>query len=170
MCLIRPATAADHDAITALHNALIATTTYEWRDEPHDPADRAGWFADKAARGFPVFVAEDDGSVVAWATYGDFRDSVVRPGYRFTVEHTIHVAESHWGRGLAAELLDRLVDTAEHDGKRVMVAAIDGENTRSIRFHEHHGFVVTGRMPGVGEKFGRRLDLILMQRELRPGP
>lgn len=165
---IRAATNDDHDAITALQNALIATTTTEWRDEPHDPADRAAWMAAKAERGFPVLVADDGGTVVGWATYGDFRDSIVRPGYRFTVEHTIHVAESHWGTGVASALLEALVAEAEAAGLRVMVGALDGANERSIRFHERHGFVVTARMPGIGEKFGRRLDLVLLQRELRP--
>jgi len=92
----------------------------------------------------------------------------VRPGYRFTVEHTILIAESHWGTGVAEALLDAIVAAAEADGRRVMVGAIDGENVRSIRFHERHGFTVTGRMPGIGEKFGRRLDLVLVQRELAP--
>jgi phosphinothricin acetyltransferase len=165
---IRPAIETDHDAVTAIHNALIPTTTYEWRDDPHDPADRAAWFASKAERGHPVLVADDDGTVVGWATYGDFRNSVVRPGYRFTVEHTILIAESHWGTGVAEALLDAIVAAAEADGRRVMVGAIDGENVRSIRFHERHGFTVTGRMPGIGEKFGRRLDLVLVQRELAP--
>lgn len=174
---IRPATAADADVITHLHNVLIPTTTIEWRDEPHDPADRPAWLAAKAERGFPVLVAVDDeieapdgegGVVVGWATYGDFRDSLARPGYRFTVEHTIHVAESHWGAGVASLLIEALVAEAEAAGIRVMVGALDGANERSIRFHERHGFVVTARMPGIGEKFGRRLDLVLLQRELNP--
>lgn len=179
---IRPATPDDFDAITHLHNVLIPTTTIEWRDEPHDPADRPTWHAAKAERGFPVLVAVDDGlggdgdgvgggtggTVVGWATYGDFRDSIVRPGYRFTVEHTIHVAESHWGTGVASLLIEALVAEAEAAGLRVMVGALDGDNERSIRFHERHGFVVTARMPGIGEKFGRRLDLVLLQRELHP--
>ena len=56
-----------------------------------------------------------------------------------------------------------LVERARREGKRVMVAAIDGENSGSIRFHERLGFFEVGRMPGIGEKFGRRLDLVLMQ-------
>lgn len=165
---IRPAIEADFDAITHLHNVLLPTTTVEWRDQPHDPADRAAWHAAKVERGFPVLVAEDDGAVVGWAAYGDFRDTLARPGYRFTVEHTIHVAESHWGAGVASMLIEALVAEAEAAGLRVMVGALDGANERSIRFHERHGFVVTARMPGIGEKFGRRLDLVLLQRELHP--
>jgi len=167
---IRDATGVDLGGIGAIHDALIRTTTIDWRDEPYDAAERAEWFAAKRARGHPVVVAVDDrtGVVAGWGTWGDFRDSLVRPGYRFTAEHTIHVAEGHRGMGLADRLLYELVARAEAAGKRVLVGAIDGDNLRSIRFHERHGFVVTGRLPGVGEKFGRRLDLVLVQRELHP--
>jgi phosphinothricin acetyltransferase len=71
-----------------------------------------------------------------------------------------------WGRGVGRALLDALIEHARAAGKRVMVAGIDGENVRSIAFHARLGFVEVARMPGVGEKLGRRLDLVLMQRAL----
>jgi len=104
--------------------------------------------------------------VVGWAAYGDFRDSRRWPGYRFTVEHTVHVARSHWGCGVGRALVEALADRARRDGKRVMVAGIDGSNTDSITFHARLGFHEVARLPGVGEKWGRRLDLVLMQRDL----
>jgi phosphinothricin acetyltransferase len=165
---IRRATADDVVAITEIANALLGSTTYEWRDEPHTVAERSAWLADHDAAGEPVLVAEADGRVVGWTAYGDFRDSGRWPGYRFTVEHTIHVAESHWGAGVGRTLLTALMDVARANGKRVMVGGIDGTNEDSIRFHARLGFVETARMPGVGEKHGRRLDLVLMQRDLDP--
>ncbi len=122
----------------------------------------------------PALVAVDEGTgrgrgtgtVVGWATYGDFRDSARWPGYRHTVEHSIHVREACWGRGVGRALVEALTTRARRDGKHVMVAAIDADNLRSIRFHEHVGFVEVARMPEIGEKFGRRLDLVLMQRIL----
>ena len=71
-----------------------------------------------------------------------------------------------WGRGVGRALMDALVARRGRDGKHVMVAGIDGDEPGSIRFHERLGFFEVARMPEIGEKFGRRLDLVLMQRML----
>ena len=169
MVAIRDASDDDVPAITAIHNALIPTTTIEWTDVLHTVEDRRRWLAAKRAAGFPVLVAvdgADPADVLGWGAYGEFRDATRWPGYRFTVEHSIHVRGDVQGRGVGRRLLDALIDHARDAGKRVLVAAIDGENERSIAFHARHGFDHVGRLPGVGEKFGRRLDLVLMQRDL----
>jgi len=160
---VRDATPEDLPEITAIYNALLESTTHEWTEIAHTVAEREQWLSDKRAAGRPALVAIDSGAVVGWATYGDFRDSERWPGYRYTVEHSIHVREDRWGRGVGRELMNSLVQHARAGGKRVMVAGIDGDNTGSIRFHERLGFFEVGRMPGIGEKFGRRLDLVLMQ-------
>jgi L-amino acid N-acyltransferase len=165
---IRAAVAGDGTAITEISNALIGSTSYEWREEPHTVEERADWLREHDAHREPVLVAVDGGRVVGWAAYGDFRDTTRWPGYRFTVEHTIHVTESHWGAGVGRALLTRLCELATDAGKRVIVAGIDGTNEDSIRFHARLGFVEVARMPGVGDQGGRRLDLVLMQRELHP--
>jgi L-amino acid N-acyltransferase len=170
MTLIRDASSGDLPAITAIYNALLETTTHEWTETPHTVADREEWLAEQAASGRPALVAVDGDEVVGWATYGDFRDSQRWPGYRYTVEHSIHVREDHWGRGVGRALVDALVDHATRRGKRVMIAGIDADNVGSIRFHERVGFFEVARMPEIGEKFGRRLDLVLMQRMLEPRP
>jgi phosphinothricin acetyltransferase len=167
---IRAARVEDVPAITEITNALIGSTSYEWREEPYPVEDRADWLRTHELRGEPVLVAVDGDRVVGWTAYGDFRDTARWPGYRFTVEHTIHVAESHWGAGIGRALLVELCDRASAAGKRVMVAGIDGTNEDSIRFHERLGFVEVARMPGVGDRAGRPLDLVLMQRELVPSP
>jgi phosphinothricin acetyltransferase len=163
---IRDARVEDLAEITAIYNALLATTTHEWTEARHSVEERGEWLAAQRAAGRPAIVAVLDGEVVGWATYGDFRDSERWPGYRFTVEHSIHVREDRWGHGIGRALVDALVDHARRDRVRVMVAGIDGANERSIRFHERLGFVEVARMPGIGEKFGQRLDLVLMQRTL----
>ena len=142
----------------------LETTTHEWTEIAHTVAEREQWLSDQRAAGRPALVAIDSGAVVGWATYGDFRDSERWPGYRYTVEHSIHVREDRWGRGVGRELVKlRSSSTLGPKVKRVMVAGIDGDNTGSIRFHERLGFFEVGRMPEIGEKFGRRLDLVLMQ-------
>lgn len=166
MTFIRPAITGDLAAITGIYNALLDTTTFEWTDTPHTIADRTEWLRHQTAAGRPVLVADSDGKVVGWATYGDFRDSNRWPGYRYTVEHSIHVRQDCWGRGVGRALIGGLVDHAVAAGKRVMVGGIDAANVRSIAFHTRLGFHEVARMPGIGDKFGQRLDLVLMQLDL----
>jgi L-amino acid N-acyltransferase len=166
MVVVRDATTDDLPAITTIYNALLETTTHEWTETPHTVDERAAWLAEQAATGMPALVAVDGVEVLGWATFGDFRDSQRWPGYRFTVEHSIHVRGDSWGRGVGRALIDALEVRARVAGKHVMVAGIDSANDRSIRFHERLGFVEVARMPEIGEKFGRRLDLVLMQRIL----
>jgi L-amino acid N-acyltransferase YncA len=163
---IRPAEPADLPALTAIQNALIESTTYEWTEAPYTLEDREVWLAAHRRDGDPVLVAVDGDEVVGFAAYGDFRDTQRWPGYRFTVEHSVHVAASHQGAGIGRALLRALADHARQAGKRVMVAAMDSSNTDSIAFHARLGFVEVARMPGVGEKWGHRLDLVLMELEL----
>jgi L-amino acid N-acyltransferase len=164
---IRPAEPTDLPSLAAIQNALIGSTTYEWTEAPYTVEDREAWLAAHRRDGDPVLVDGDD--VVGFAAYSDFRDTRRWPGYRFTVEHSVHVAASHQGAGVGRALMAALTDHARRAGKRVMVAAIDGSNTGSISFHARLGFVQVARMPGVGEKWGRRLDLVLMQLELGDG-
>ena len=167
MVEVRPAEDDDVPALNDIANALLGSTTYEWTERPHTDDERRRWLADQRARGHPVLVAEDDdGEVVGFAAYGDFRDSGRREGYRIVVEHTVHVRQGSWGQGVARSLMDALEDHARRAGKRVVVAAIDGTNEDSMAFHARLGFAEVARMPGVGEKWGRRLDLVLMQRDL----
>jgi len=163
---VRDAVEADLPTLRDLSNALIPTTTVAWTETPETLPERRAWFDRRRRAGHPVLVAELDDAVVGFAAYESFRGEGKWPGYRYTVEHTIHVAEASWGRGVGRALLDELVAQARADGMHVMVAAVDGANTDSIAFHERMGFAVVARMPEVGRKFDRWLDLVLMQRVL----
>ena len=153
-------------AICDLYNALLPTTTVAWTETTQTLNERLDWFERQTAAGHVTLVAENEGQVIGFCAYGDFRGAGKWPGYRYTVEHTIHIGEPWWGRGVGRALLTALVDNARANGVHTMVAAIDGDNVESIRFHERLGFSITARMPGVGTKFGRWLALVLMQRTL----
>ena len=161
---IRDCTVADLLESLDIYNALTETATIAWTEVRVTLESRRAWFSDQQQRGFPVLVAVDDGIVVGVASYGDFRGYPHWEGYRFTVEHSIHVRDDRRGAGIGRMLLDALIDRARAAGVHVMVGAIDGGNEDSIRFHAGLGFVEVARMPETGFKFGRWLDLVLMQR------
>jgi L-amino acid N-acyltransferase YncA len=160
--IIRPAVSDDAGQIASILNAQLATTTIEWTEVPHTALSARQWLEEHEL----VLVAEDADGVVGVAAFGWFRDVGKRPGYRYTVENTIHVREDRWRSGVGRALMDALIDEARTTGKHTMVAAIDGANEQSIRFHERLGFIPVARMPDVGAKFGRWLDLVLLQLRL----
>lgn len=162
MVEVRDSSPRDLAQIAAIANALLDTTTIEWTDEPHTVESRAAWVAHHDV----VIVAVEGDDVLGFAAYADFRDSVKWPGYRFVVEHTVHVRQEQWGTGIGRVLVEALLERAHAAGKRVVVAAVDGENDASIRFHERLGFVQVARLPGIGFKHERWLDLVLLQRSL----
>jgi L-amino acid N-acyltransferase YncA len=160
--VIRTAGVKDVVAIGSLLNALIATTTIEWTDTPQSTEGVVVWLD----RHEMVLVAEEQNEIVGVAAFGWFRDVVKWPGYRFTVENTIHVRKDRWGTGVGRDLMHVLIDRARESGKHTMIAAVDGANEASIRFHQRLGFVEVGRMPQIGAKFGRWCDLVLLQMRL----
>lgn len=158
---IRAATRAELPAILVIYNEVIRTSTAVFSEEEVTLENREAWLAAKAAAGYPVLIACDAGSVRGFATLGDFR---AWPGYRYTVEHSVHVDAGHRGRGIGSALVRALLGEAARLGKHVMVAGIDAANAGSIRMHERLGFREAGHFREVGCKFGRWLDLKFLQR------
>ena len=167
---VRPCEERDLAATVELFNELIPTTTVAWTDVLTSVEERAAALADHRNDEFPVLVAvEGQGAaetVLGVASYGAFRNRRRFEGYRFTVEHSIHIRGDQRGRGIGATLLTALTDHARDAGVHVMVGAIDADNEDSLRFHERMGFTEVARMPETGFKFGRCLDLVLVQRIL----
>jgi phosphinothricin acetyltransferase len=109
---IRDADRDDAEAICALYNATVSTTTVAWTEEHESVATRREWLVTQRAAGNPVLVAEAEGRVIGFASYGEFRNATKWPGYRFTVEHTIHVDGNHQGSGVGGQLLLCLLERA----------------------------------------------------------
>ena len=160
---VRDATDDDVPAITEIFNQSIPVGNAEWTERLHTEPERSTWLAARRAAGRPVLVAERDGAVIGVASYGDFRDSTLREGFRFTVEHSVYVDESARGSGAATALMDTLVERARAAGLKQMVATIDASNPASLRFHERYGFVETGRMPDIGYTFDTWRTMVIMQ-------
>jgi L-amino acid N-acyltransferase YncA len=161
--LIRQATDADLDTILAIHNDAILNSAAIWEDEPVERSEREAWLVARTTDGNPVLVAVEDGDVVGFASYAQWR---ARCGYRQTVEDSVYLAASHQGRGVGRTLLTHLIDHARAAGHHVMLADIESGNVASIRLHESLGFVEAGHLREIGRKFGRWLDLTILQLDL----
>ncbi len=160
---LRDAHEPDLRGLLAIYNDVIATSTAVYADAPVTLEDRRQWWQTRTAAGYPVLIAADSSGVLGFSTFGDFR---AWPGYRFTVEHTVHVRSDCRGRGIGRELVQALFPRAAALGKHVMIAGVDGANLASIRFHERLGFERAGELREVGFKFGRWLDLVFLQRRI----
>jgi L-amino acid N-acyltransferase len=158
--LVRDATEADLPVIMEIYNDAVANTTAIWNEVLVDLENRREWLAVRRGRGFPVLVAEMDGRVAGYASYGDWR---AFDGYRHTVEHSVYVHREARGGGIGALLMRELIARAASNGVHVMIAAIESENSASIHLHEKLGFRIAGKFSEVGTKFGRWLDLTCME-------
>lgn len=162
--LIRDVIEADLPAITDIRNDAILTTTSLWTYYPSDVANRAAFLADQRAKNYAFLAAVEGDTVLGYASFGDFRP---HDGYRLTVEHSVYVHKDHHRKGIARALMLPLMDRARDIGKHVMIGALDATNEASIALHEKLGFAVTGRLPEVGYKFDRFLDLVFVQKVLK---
>jgi L-amino acid N-acyltransferase len=161
--LLRDATEADLPAIRDIYNHAVEHTTAIWNEVLIDLDNRRAWLELRRARGFPVLVAELDGRIAGYASYGDWR---AFDGYRHTVEHSVYVEKDHHGRGIGRALMTALIERARAGNIHVMIAAIEAGNQGSIALHHKLGFRLVGTHLEVGKKFGRWLDLTMMELKL----
>ena len=157
--MIRPAAPADAPGIAALVNPVIRDTAITFTTAEKSPAD----IAEAITRSQAYFVATEGARVIGYASYFQFRGG---PGYARTMEHSITLAPEARGKGLGRQLMAMLEDSARRRGAHALIAGISGENPAGVAFHAAIGFREVGRLPQVGRKFGRWLDLVLMQKLL----
>ncbi|MDJ1485045.1 N-acetyltransferase family protein [Cytophagaceae bacterium YF14B1] len=157
---IRDATSDDVPAILSIINHAIAHTTAVYDYQPRSLEVQQAWFDKKQVDNMPVLVADYQGKIIGFGSYGIFRPW---EGYRFSVEHSIYVSEESRGKGVGKMLLEVLIDRARKQGFHTMIAGIDAENVVSCELHRKLGFQETGRLKEVGYKFDKWLDLAFMQ-------
>ena len=162
---IRDAGEADLPGLLAIYNDVVATSTAIYSYVQTTLEERTSWWRARVGMGYPVLVAVDESGVLGFSTFGDFRSW---PGYRFTVEHSVHVRADTRGRGVGKDLVKALFPRAAAVNKHVMIAGVDAANEASIRFHERLGFQKSGHLREVGHKFDRWLDLVFLQRWIAP--
>ena len=149
------------EAIRAIFNDAIVNSTALYDYEPRSVEVMEAWFAVKEEKKLPVIgVLDDDGTLMGFGSYGPFRPHAA---YQFSIEHSIYVDTRFRGRGLGRRILQRLIEKAREQRYHMMIGVIDAENATSIALHEKMGFAHCGHIKEAGFKFGRWLDLELMQ-------
>ncbi len=161
--MIRPAEPADAKALAALLNHWITATAVTFNPVPKSEDDILGMIAAKAAAGHAFLVADQDGQLLGQASYSQFRGG---EGYRTCMEHSISLAPLAKGRGIGRALLQAIEDHARAQGAHQMIAGVSGENPEGRAFHERMGYRHIATIPEAGFKFGRFMDLVLMQKFL----
>jgi L-amino acid N-acyltransferase YncA len=165
--LIRPSRDDDVAAIAAIYGYHVLHGVASFEEVPPAIDEIARRRGEIVAGGLPYLVAERGVRVVGYCYASRFRP---RAAYRFTLEDSIYVDPAEIGRGIGRALLEPLLARSIELGYRQMVAVIGGRETiPSIRLHEALGFSHIGVLPAVGFKFGRWIDILLMQRALGPG-
>ena len=140
------------------YNILNATALYDYTIRTLEQQEAI--LEAKLQSGFPVIVAENNGEVVGFGMYAEFR---FREAYKFTVEHSIYVSHNHQGLGIGKFLLTELIQLAKQQGLHTMIGVIDAENQKSIDFHHQFGFKTVGIIKESGFKFNRWLDSVFVQ-------
>jgi len=163
MPLVRDATPDDLAAIFAIYDEEVLRGTATFETVPRTVPERREWFDAHPRDRYPILVAEISGAVVGW---GRLQPWSPRPAYARTAEDSVYVAAAARGRGVGRALLGALLERARPAGIAVVLARIADGNPASIRLHERAGFRTVGVMRRVGEKFGRILDVALLDLHL----
>ncbi len=156
---IRLATVDDAPALRAIYNHEVENTTATFDLVGRTLPEQRAWIAERSGA-LGVLVAEIDGTVVGFASLSPYRS---RPAYRTTVEDSIYMSSSARGAGVGKALLAELVALASRRGFHTIIAHIAGGSEASVRLHESCGFKIVGTEAEVGRKFGKWLDVVIMQ-------
>ncbi len=143
------------------YNILNSTALYDYN--PRSIAQQSSIFEEKLKKGFPIIVAIAYGKVVGFGYYSEFR---FRDAYRFTVEHSVYVAQDFHGKGVGKLLMNELIYLAQQQKLHTMIGVIDSENINSIAFHEQFGFENVAIIKETGYKFDHWLHSVIMQKML----
>jgi phosphinothricin acetyltransferase len=160
MLKIRRATVKDLGAVTEIYNEAILKTVATFDTIPKTINEQKPWFEGHDSK-HPILVAEQDNAVVGWASLSKWSD---RCAYSDTAEISVYVKEEHRGKGIGKSLMQEVLDRGKKAGIHTVIARISESNEASVRLHEAFGFEHVGTMKEVGRKFGKLLDVHIMQK------
>ena len=159
---IRPAAAADAEAICTIHNQGITDRLATLDTALGTTAERRSWIADRDER-HPVIVADVNATVVGWASLNRFNP---REAYDHVADFSVYVERNWRGKGVGRRLLDRLVGIARGFGYHKMVLAALNHNAAGVALYTSAGFTRVGVYREQGQLDGRWVDVLLMEKLL----
>ncbi|HEX9261282.1 MAG TPA: GNAT family N-acetyltransferase [Candidatus Bathyarchaeia archaeon] len=162
MLTIRKARVEDLGTITEIYNEAILQTVSTFDTQPKTIKEQTTWFADHDAK-HPILVADCDGHVAGWASLSKWSD---RCAYSDTAEVSLYVKKEHRGRGIGRKLMKALIEEGQKNSLHTLIVRISESNEPSIKLFKDEGFELVGVMKEVGRKFGRLLDVYMMQKIL----
>ena len=162
MLTIRRATIQDIEPITEIYNQAILNTVATFDTEIKTAEEQRDWFNHHGDR-HPILVAEQDGTIVGWASLSAWSD---RCAYDDTAESSLYIEEHQRGKGIGRKLSEAIIKAGYDANLHTLIARIAEGNAASIHIAESQGFEHIGIMKEVGRKFGRLLDVYLMQKIL----
>jgi L-amino acid N-acyltransferase YncA len=160
MISIRQATLSDISSITDIYNEAILQTAATFDTEPKDVTDRIKWFGDRDEN-FPIMVAEYKEKIAGYAALNKWSE---RKAYDITAEISVYVHSFYRGNGIGKALVRSIVAIGEETKLKTLIARITEGNDHSIYLHEQVGFKMVGTLRQVGQKFGKLLDVTIMQK------
>ena len=156
---MRLATVDDAEAVAAIYNLEVETSTATFDLVPRSVAEQRAWLADRSGA-LSAIVAVDGAEVVGFASLSLYKE---RAAYRTTVEDSVYVRRDRHRQGVGRALLTQLLDVARASGFHAVMARIEATRESSIALHQACGFVIVGTEREVGRKFSRWLDATIMQ-------
>lgn len=159
---VRPAQLGDAEAIREIYNLEVLESTVTFDLEPRTAEDQRAWLTERSGAHVVLVATADDqpGEIMGFASLSPYR---TRAGYRSTVETSVYVHRDHRGRGVGRTLMAELCATAGAHGFHAVMAHIVAGHDASVALHEAFGFAHVGLEREVGRKFGRWLDVVVMQ-------
>jgi len=162
MHAIRRAVPEDLPAMTEIYNEAILTTTATFDTQPRSVSERAEWFRAHDDR-HPILVATVEGKVVGWSSLSRWSE---REAYDVTAETSFYVKREYRGRGIGRELKEQTIEEARRIGYHSLIARVAEGSDESLNINQRLGFVHRGTLKEVGKKFGRLLDVHVLQKML----
>jgi L-amino acid N-acyltransferase len=159
MFLIRNATKEDLPSINEIYNQAVVTTTATFDTNPQTIRERKKWYQNHEGK-YPVLIAEENDRVLGWTSLSRYSE---RPAYSITAEISIYIHPRYQRQGVGRELTEKIIEEGRLMDLHTILARISTDNIVSIRLAESLGFKPVGVMKEVGQKFGRLLDVVILQ-------
>ncbi len=157
---IREAKIEDIAEIADIYNYEVLNGVATFDTEIKSYEEQKMWYKNHTGK-YRIFVADIDGKIAGWVSLSKWID---KRAAEKSAELSLYINKEYRGKGLGNALMKKSLSMAEKDEIRTVISLITEGNNVSINLHEKMGFILCGRIEKVAEKFGKELNLIIMQK------